>query len=655
MQKALETTSLGTSPSPLCGYDSDMKEGCFACGLEGSEAENADAVEALIMGVLEDIVENGVAKEQLESILHQIELSQREVGGGCYPYGLQLIMKAMSPILYNADPVAVLDLSESIKQLYKNIEDPEYIKNITKRLLLDNPHRVRLVMTPDSKKNQREETAEAKRLAEIKSKMSDKEKQAIVKLAADLKARQEEQDDPEILPKVGLEDVKTEIKEIKANTATLSNQQTLTSYAAGTNGIIYQRIVVEIPPLDQELSDLLPLYNSLMTELGIGDKDYLQVQAWQAAVTGGIGAESSIRSEIGDSNRIHSYFSLYGKALERNQAALSELLYSTFFDVRFDELQRLRELIAQMSASYVSSITNRGHILAGIASSSGISARAALAHRHNGLLGIQLLKKLDASLKDDKVLADFAEKLQQLHQKLLIAPRQFLLISDKKSLPELEKTLDEKWSNIRPGQAEAESEIIWTPTKIRQGWAISSQVNFCSKAYSVVPSGHKDSAALSVLGSFLRNGFLHRSIREQGGAYGSGATYNADSASFRFYSYRDPRFEETLNDFDASIDWLITEKHKAQALEEAILGVIANIDNPSSPSGEASNTFYANLHKRDYQWRKQHRQNILNVSINDLVSVGEKYLQTEKGHIAVIGSQEVLQSAKDFELEILKP
>jgi Zn-dependent M16 (insulinase) family peptidase len=457
------------------------------------------------------------------------------------------------------------------------------------------------------------------------------------------------------LPKVGLEDVKTDIKEIKGEQSVLSNQQQLTQYKTGTNGIVYQRIVVEIPPMAQELADLLPLYNALLTELGVGKKDYLQVQAWQASVTGGISAASSIRSEIGDSNRVKGYFSLYGKALERNQQALSELLHSTFFEARFDELSRLRELIAQMRTGQEASITNRGHLLAGLAASAGISARADLANRSGGLLSIQNLKKLDASFADEAALREFSEKLQQLHQKLLSAPRQFVLIADEKSLVELTQTLDTQWQHTSTDKPQSHSSAIWTPRQTMQGWAISTQVNFCGKAYPAAPTGHKDSAALSVLGSFLRNGYLHRTIREQGGAYGGGATYDSDTSSFRFYSYRDPRFVETLNDFDASLDWLLETKHDGQALEEAILGVVGSIDNPSSPSGEAVNAFYSDLHQRHYQWRKQARKDILAVDLADLLRVGEKYLQPEKGSIAVIGSQEVLESANEFKLEILKP
>ena len=65
-----------------------------------------------------------------------------------------------------------------------------------------------------------------------------------------------------------------------------------------------------------------------------------------------------------------------------------------------------------------------------------------------------------------------------------------------------------------------------------------------------VPSSHADAAALTVLGGVLRNGYLHRTIREQGGAYGGGASQDNQAGAFRFFSYRDPRIEGTLTDFD---------------------------------------------------------------------------------------------------------
>jgi len=151
-----------------------------------------------------------------------------------------------------------------------------------------------------------------------------------------------------------------------------------------------------------------------------------------------------------------------------------------------------------------------------------------------------------------------------------------------------------------------------------------------------VAERHPDSAPLVVLGGFLRNGFLHRAIREQGGAYGGGATQDSGVAAFRFYSYRDPRLAETLNDFDRSIDWMLDTRHDHRALEEAILGVIGSLDKPSSPAGEAKQHFYNRLFGRDHDMREAFRQRVLAVSLEDLRRVASTYLRPEHASTAVI-------------------
>ena len=52
LQQALETTELGQAPSPLGGLEDSMRELVFACGVEGSDPEHADAVEALVLEVI---------------------------------------------------------------------------------------------------------------------------------------------------------------------------------------------------------------------------------------------------------------------------------------------------------------------------------------------------------------------------------------------------------------------------------------------------------------------------------------------------------------------------------------------------------------------------------------------------------------------------
>lgn len=63
-------------------------------------------------------------------------------------------------------------------------------------------------------------------------------------------------------------------------------------------------------------------------------------------------------------------------------------------------------------------------------------------------------------------------------------------------------------------------------------------VNFVSTAIRAVPMVHPQSPTLQVAARLLTNGFLHREIREKGGAYGGGAFFDSAEGCFGFYSYR---------------------------------------------------------------------------------------------------------------------
>jgi len=650
LRRALETTDLGTAPSPLCGLENSNREMSFMAGLEGSRPEHTAAVERLILDTLREVAEKGVPQERVESALHQLELAQREVGGGHYPYGLQLILDALPSAIHYGDPVAALDLDQAIEQLREDIRDRDFIPALIREWFLDNPHRVRLTLKPDTELAARRDADERARLARIKAGLSEEEKQHIVHQAQQLAERQMQEDDADILPKVGLEDVPTEMPIARGKTDTI-NDIPCSLYEQGTNGLIYQQVVVSLPQLDDELLDVLPYYTHCLTELGCGQRDYLEAQAWQTQVSGGLSAYSSVRGKIDDVQSVSGYLIFSGKALSRNHREFAELLRTSFGEVRFDELPRIRELMAQLRASREHGVTGRGHSLAMQAASSGMSPAAALGHRQSGLLGIQTLKAVDDGLDEAENLAVLAEKLQRLHQQIMASTRQFLLIGEAQSLTQMKQDAAELW----PAESSQDTPPFGLPKvqeTVRSLWTTSTSVNFCAKAYPTVPVEHPDAAPLTVLAGFLRNGFLHRTIREQGGAYGGGASQDCSTASFRFYSYRDPRLEETLQDFDRAVDWLLSEEHEPRQLEEAILGIIGQLDKPSSPAGEAKDAFHNQLHGRTPEQRQRYRQHLLVVTLEDLKRVGKTYLRADNASIAVIANPGVAETAHALGLKI---
>lgn len=633
LMHALESSDLGSAPSPMCGLDDSQKEMSFLCGLAGTSEDTSEAVQNLILDTLNSVAENGIPVEDIEAALHQLELSKREIGGDSYPFGLQLILRSLNSANHRGDPSALLDLDAALARLREEIHAPNFIPNLVRELLLDNPHRVRLALKPDQELAARKEESEKRRLEKIKAALSEQEKQQIVEQSLALKARQDQDDDPGCLPKVGLEDVpKTEIS-VNAEIEDIQGNK-LHFYPTGTNGLSYQQVIYDLPSLSVDQHALLSLYGQCVTELGTQKSDYLEMQKRQAAVTGGISAFSSLRGGVKQVNELGAFYTYSGKALSRNHAALCEIMNEVIKTARFDESSRIKEIVAQIRTHLEQGISGSGHIYAMNAAASGLSIPAQLSHQLSGLQAVQRMTQLDKDIQSDEGIQQLSQSLSHIHQIITAQPRQLLLIAEQENkVAGIEAC--SRFANAQGANSDFQIPSLGESEK-GQAWICNTQVNFCAQAYATVPMSHEDAAPLVVLGNYLRNGFLHRAIREQGGAYGGGASQDSNAAVFRFYSYRDPRIEDTIKDFESAIPWLHQKSIPSDKLEEAILGTISSIDRSESPAGRAKRCFYAELHGRTLEERKQYRARVLNTSADDLVRVAETYLNPESAHTAIV-------------------
>ncbi len=646
LRHALETSDLGEAPSPLCGLHDSTLEMVFCCGFEGCHADVADAAEQYILDTLERIATEGVPQQQVDAVLHQLELSQREVGGDGFPYGLSLMVDALTPALYDADVAPILNINPLLVKLRERVQEPDFIQNLVNGLL-NNQHRVRLIMVADKAQAAREQENEAARLAAIKAGLSEQEKETIIRQSQALKARQESTDDPELLPKVTRDDIPSEFSLPEGQTSSIATMDA-SSYACATNGLVYGTLIVQLPEMDEQSQAMLPFFTHIVDELGSGGRDYLATQALQASVTGGIGAHTSIHASIHDHQHYHSHYVLSGKALQRNQEPFMRLMMETLEQTHFDESERLKELVSQSRLRSERAVVGHGHTLAMCAASAAFNPIAQLKHAWGGLAGIQWIKALDQSLEQDHdAMKNMQHNLCHIQKMIVQAPRQILLLAEEQHLASLQAQAANSWHGATASSGMINLSLP-APKKerVNQVWVTTTQVNFCARAYPTVATNHPDAAPLQVLGSFLRNNFLHRSIREQGGAYGGGAAFDADVGAFRFYSYRDPRLQDTLDDFDRSIDWLLDHQHEERLLEEAVLGIIGSMDAPGSPAGEASSTFHRTLRGRTPAQRRGYRQRILDVTLDDLTRVATRWLQPEYAHTAIITSPSSAESLK---------
>jgi Zn-dependent M16 (insulinase) family peptidase len=456
-----------------------------------------------------------------------------------------------------------------------------------------------------------------------------------------LAERQATVDDLSILPKVGLEDIPLDLKIQMGETKTLNVGNTtapIHCYAAGTNGLYYQQVLIEVP---QSLLDgkLLSLYVSLVGSVGAGELNYLEIQQRQTAVSGGINLGASLRTSINDQGKISAFLVLSTKSLAHKVEAIS-LLHDAFIKLRLNEEDRILELLQQRKSRWQSRISGSGHAYAMQTSARDLSALTHYEYEHTGLPALQWLRDLLTQIEqDDMVKTQLLADLSALHQQIISLPRQFLLVAEENKLAELTSEIERVWQNTTIASTTETIEATAASHHEKAtdvAWLIQANVQFCAAAYPAPVVDHADTAALMVLGPYLRNGFLHRALREQGGAYGGGAGYDGNACAFRFHSYRDPRLTETFADFEASIQWLSDTPQEAYQLEEAILGLMGAMDKPSSPAGEAVSSCHSLLHGRTPEQRRGLRKALLAVTLKDLQRVAQTYLKPELRRRSVV-------------------
>lgn len=612
LRKALELSKLGKSPSPFLGIEPSNKEIVFMAGLEGVGKDKASEVEELILATLEKLVIEGVPEDLINSSLHQLEIGQREVSGGGMPYGLQLMLGCMNACIHHDDPISMLDLDANFRRLKTLISQKGYLEELISTCLIKNQHRLNYELKPDPKFNENLENFFASTLKNKEETLTEEDRGEINDLAKALKARQEAIDDVEILPKVTKQDIP--LKREYTHVSFLKNNRSV--YEVGTNGLMYSDFLFPCKNLTSQELLFSSLYTFILTEVGLKESSYEEIQALQSSITGGLNA--SFKLQTNDQSEPGKLFlCISSKSLENNFDEMEKLILNTLENARFDEEDRILDLFNIFIARNEESINQNGHILAMNSAASSLNKFSATAYQMSGLQMLNQSKATISKMKDAADAINLINVLKSIHFKVLHNPFKIFTACSP-------KTLDAKSMDFKNIQYEAEQCLI-EPINEQTAWITGSQVCYCAEAFQSVPREHPDAPALSVLATVLRNGFLHTAIREKGGAYGAGATNDTSTNTFKFFSYRDPKCTETFSAFKDAVEWSktsITEQH----LEEAILGVVSSIDKPLSPVGEAKNDFNFNLENISTKERLEMRQRVINCSIEDLIRVNEKYL-----------------------------
>lgn len=639
LRLALESSGLGRAVSGS-GFFSMGRNGAFGLGLKGIDPSAAPAMEALIMERLAVLAEEGLASEEVEAALHQLELARRTISGDRFPFGLDLAMRATEAWLFDQDPLGFLDMGDALERLRGRVSVAGFWPALIRERFLAWPHRALFIAQPDPDFNRRATEQEAQRLAQRVAELDGSGRAALLREAAELAERQALEDDPSILPDLELSDVPAERRWVTGS----SPADGLEVFDTATNGILHQVAALPLPQLSAEELALLPLLSRTVGELGVGPRDYRAQGALLNAVSGGLSAWTDLRALPADLAQVRGFLFLEIRGLARRHGDFAALAAETLRAQRFDELDRIKEILTQSLSGLQQRVAWSGNELAQAAAERGFGGRAGLSHDLGGLGQLAWLKAQEARIAAEgrPALEALAGRLAALWARLGQGPLRLALIGDAAKEAQQQQRALAAWEGWQRPVERAADHRLSLPSAApvpATAYLTATQVNYCALAFSTVPFLHPDSAALAVAARYLTFNQLHPRLREQGGAYGGRASSASQSGSFGLSSYRDPRLADTYRDMRESLAWLEAAPDDARLLKEAILGVIGGLDRPASPAGEGRARFVADLVDFGPERLNRFRQEVLAVDTAALRQAAARWLPADGGQAAVISSE----------------
>ncbi|OQY55758.1 MAG: peptidase M16 [Desulfobacteraceae bacterium 4572_88] len=655
LRKALMDSELGTALADGTGFDPDIMDTMFACGLKGVEETAAEKIEAIIFDVLRELADKGIDRKLIDSAIHQVEFHRKEITNTPYPYGIKLLLYICGAWIHGGDPIKVLQFDDDLERLHQELAKGPLFENRIKTCFLDNPHRVLFKLVPDQQMEHREAGQVREELARIMTKMSPSELEHIQTDADALEKLQEAAENLSVLPTLQIGDIPPSVQIMPATRNLDPGDRCrfpVSIYHQPTSGIFYFSGAMGAGNLSPELIPLASFFCFALTRIGTEKRDYTEIVQMIDACTGGIGLSPSARNDFGEKGGCLPFTAINGKCLVRNRDRMFDIIRELLCEFSFSDLPRLRSLLLEYRAGMESGIVNNGHGLAISLAARNFSLSRSLHEKWGGVHQIRMIKDISDNLTDEQ-LQKMGERLTNLG-KSLFAEDNFkaAMIGEEAALAGAEEriaglladsqTLIPESGFLAP-KMELGSDIP------REGWGTSTAVSFVAQAFETVRMKHEDSPVLVVIAKIIRSLYLHREIREKGGAYGGFAMYNPEDGIFCFGSYRDPHIVSTLNVYDRAGDFIMSGKFSEGDIREAILMVCSDIDKPDPPGPSARKAFYRKIVSLSDEARKDFKKRLLSVNRRQVMAAAQKYFSSgvKNRGVAVVSSEEKLRAANE--------
>ena len=637
-------------------------------GLKGVAPGDSDKVEALILGELSRLAEAGFEQPAVEAAVNTTEFSLRENNTGSFPRGLSLMLRAAPAWLYGRDPLQPLKWSDDLAAFKAKLasgEDP--FRPLLRRFLLDNRHRVAVVLKPDSGLGAEQEAAEQARVVAAARALGPAGLRAVAAETEALRERQETPDSPEALacvPSLSLSDIPREAPDVPTAISELSVPSSsapassaraeLLTHELFTNDVLYLDALLPMRAIPARILPLVPLFCRSLTQMGTRDQTFVELTDRIGRRTGGFSASPSVSDARGRPGSPAAFVVLSGKAMRSQAGDLLSLASDVLLTARLDDRERFKQMALETKAGLEAGVVGAGHRFAARRLDAQRSRAGWAQEAMGGLSYLNFIRKLVARVDSDwdGVKAD----LESIRAALLVGVAQggggdgggaiINATADGRTLdsasPHISTFLDSIASSASSSSSSSSGltfpgDFDWpSGSPLRsEALTVPTQVNYVGKAANLYEdAGYQLRGSAYVANKLLGTSWLWDRVRVSGGAYGGFSDFDTHSGMFAYLSYRDPNLLETVDVYDQTPEWLRSLELDSDALTKAIIGTIGEIDGYQLPDAKGYTALMRHVLGVTREERQKRRDEILGTTLRDVRAFAEAIECVKSGESA---------------------
>lgn len=646
VRKAL--VDAGISDDVFSTYDGGTLQPTFSIVAKGCKTEDKERFVAIIEDVINDLIVNGIDEQILLGALNHFEFKYKEANFGRYPKGLMYGLHAFNSWLYDDnEPFMYLRYNKEFEFLKEKI-GTEYYVNLLKEGVLFNTHKTIVIATPQRGLNKENDEGVAKKLAQYKASLTDAQIQEIIKETKELKEYQSTpspEEDIEKIPMLELKDIGKEAYKLKNEKAIIEDVPVI-SHNIFTNGIAYIGYYFDLKQVDISLIPYVSLLVALYKEVDTKNYSYNALANEIDLKTGGIGVHMSalsVNREFGD---YQIRFAITTRVLYEHVSDALSLMKEILYTSKVTDRKRMKEVLAEMVSQMKVGILESGHTAMSGRALSYLSKAAYLKEVYEGLSFYEFVSDLYKNF--DEKYEEICKNLQEaLHA---FSKPQNMIISytgDEDISKELSASIVEMKEYMNTDVYDVVEQNINLEI-MNEGYKTSSKVQYVATAGNFVDAGYKYTGALNVLQVIFAYDYLWINVRVKGGAYGCMCNFGRSGDAY-MTSYRDPNLQKTYEVYKRSADYVENFNASDRDMLKYIIGAIAKLDAPMTPSMEGNYSFLCYMSGITDEELQKVRDEILSADVDTIRNLAPIVKSiVDSGIVCAMGDENVIEYGKEM-------